>query len=118
MSKGRDHFRGTHSGGCTIYLADGNPPHTEVQTGTYELNLTRDVQKDLAGPHFARTGSRLKSLPKRAIAHDVVILIRPTTTKAEALSALKAIMASIKKEGLVLGGTTDIWRDVGGEITI
>ena len=88
-----------------------------MQTGTYELDLLNDVEKDLAGEHFERTGKRIKSLPERAIAHDVVVLIRPTATKAEALSALKAVMISIKKEGLLLGGTTAILRDVGDKIT-
>ena len=116
MRNDRDRFREFYNGGCTIYFADGNSTHTDVQTGVYELDLLRDIQKDLAGPYFERTKKRLKSLPERAIAHDVVILVRPTTTKTEALSALRAIINTIKKEGLVLGCTANMWRDVGDKI--
>lgn len=116
MANRRNRFRQSYNGGCTIYFADGNPPATDVQTGTYDLDLMRDVEKDLAGQHFEKTGNHLRALPERAIAHDVVLLVRPTATKTDVTRSLKALIRSIEKEGLVLGGNGDTWRDVGDKI--
>lgn len=103
MSK-PDYWRPRYKGSSVFYMVDPSNEHVEFTTGDYWIDTLADTYaEDLPGRHLVRTGRRIKSLPKRAIAHDVFALIRPTMRKDDAIRALERIIDSIRESGLYLG---------------
>lgn len=110
------------SGTAMIYTATGLASF--VLSGDYNVTYADESEpEDLRATRMYRKscGQRVRKVPKDKLADELVVIFGAQITASKALQTLKALIARIEDEGLLIGHVGDgdsIYETVGRDLTL